>query len=90
MAESFHDRMRHTSHLAGTNVAYVEDLYEAFLLDPNSVSEEWRDYFDKLPVVEGALSADISHRTVVDQFEQTRQIAVLENVYRNLINASGN
>jgi 2-oxoglutarate dehydrogenase E1 component len=51
MAESFLERMRRSSHLAGSNVAYIEDLYESFLDDPNSVSVEWRDYFDKLPRV---------------------------------------
>jgi 2-oxoglutarate dehydrogenase E1 component len=55
MAESFMERMRRSSHLAGNNLAYVEALYESFLDDPNSVPGEWRDYFDKLPRVEGAL-----------------------------------
>ena len=32
---------------------------------------------------------DAAREAVVEKFEQTRQIAVLENVYRNLINASG-
>ena len=70
MADSFHDRMRASSHLAGNNVAYIEALYEAFLVDPNSISEEWREYFNKLPVVDGAVMPDVSHRTVVDHFER--------------------
>ncbi len=41
-----------TSHLSGGNAAYVEDLYEAYLKDPNEVPPEWRDYFDRLPRVE--------------------------------------
>ena len=34
-----------TSQLSGGNAAFVEELYEAFLTDPNSVSAHWRDYF---------------------------------------------
>ena len=43
---------RSTSHLSGGNAAYIEDLYEAYLKDPNEVPPEWRDYFDRLPRVE--------------------------------------
>jgi 2-oxoglutarate dehydrogenase E1 component len=70
MAESFMERMRRSSHLAGNNLAYVEALYESFLDDPNSVPAEWRDYFDKLPRVEGAVRADVPHSTVVQHFER--------------------
>ena len=68
MAESFIERMRRTSHLAGNNLAYVEALYETFLDDPNQVPAEWRDYFDKLPRVEGAVKGDIPHSPVVQHF----------------------
>ena len=70
MAESFLERMRQSSHLAGTNVAYIEDLYESFLDDPNSVSVEWRDYFDKLPRLEGSVQADVPHSSVRQHFER--------------------
>ncbi|MDH3642583.1 MAG: 2-oxoglutarate dehydrogenase E1 component, partial [Gammaproteobacteria bacterium] len=70
MAESFVDRMLRSSHLAGTNVAYIEDMYETYLDDPNSVPGEWRDYFNRLPRVEGALEADVPHSTIVQHFER--------------------
>jgi 2-oxoglutarate dehydrogenase E1 component len=70
MAESFMERMRRSSHLAGNNLAYVEALYETFLDDPNQVPPEWRDYFEKLPRVEGAVKADIPHGPVVQHFER--------------------
>ncbi len=38
-----------SSHLAGANVAYVEELYELYLNDPTLVDEEWRCVFDDLP-----------------------------------------
>lgn len=31
-----------SSHLAGANATYVEDLYELYLSDPDLVSEEWK------------------------------------------------
>ena len=68
--DSFIDRMRRSSHLAGSNAAYVEALYEAFLADPNEVPEEWRDYFDKLPLVEGNLQRDVPHSVVQQHFER--------------------
>jgi 2-oxoglutarate dehydrogenase E1 component len=70
MAESFLERMQRSSHMAGTNVAYIEALYESYLEDPNSVSVEWREYFEKLPRVEEAVQADIPHSTVIQHFER--------------------
>lgn len=40
-----------SSHLAGANATYVEDLYELYLSDPELVDEEWRHVFSDLPVV---------------------------------------
>lgn len=56
-----------TSHLSGSNATYVEELYEAYLQDPNSVPEEWRDNFDKLPRVSGTES-DVPHSTIREHF----------------------
>ncbi|MFP6835461.1 MAG: 2-oxoglutarate dehydrogenase E1 component [Pseudomonadales bacterium] len=70
MADSFVERMRRSSHLSGTNVAYIEDLYEVFLDDPNGVPGEWCDYFNKLPRVEGSIDADVPHSTIVQHFER--------------------
>ena len=67
MQESVMQRMWSSAHLSGGNAAYVEELYELYLHDPNSVSEEWRTYFQKLPT-SGGLGNDVSHSTVRDQF----------------------
>ena len=64
------DRMRASSHLAGPNAAYIEELYEAYLDSPNSVSEVWRSYFDTLPIVDGAVGPDTPHTTVIEHFER--------------------
>ncbi len=63
-----------SSHISGGNAAYVEDLYESFLLDPNSISEQWRSYFEKLPRVDGNVSQDVPHSTIRNQFVQLGKV----------------
>ncbi|UQY34835.1 2-oxoglutarate dehydrogenase E1 component [Pseudomonas fulva] len=67
MQESVMQRMWDSAHLSGGNAAYVEELYELYLHDPNAVPEEWRTYFDKLPS-EGSTANDVSHSTIRDHF----------------------
>lgn len=69
MQENIREIMLRTSHIAGGNLAYVEDLYEAYLLDPRSVAEEWRRYFGDLPVVNGDSGPEVSHAEILDQFK---------------------
>ena len=60
-------RMWDTGHIAGGNAAYVEELYESYLRDPNSVDPQWQDYFEKLPAVNGG-GADVPHSTIQENF----------------------
>jgi len=56
-----------SSHSSGSNTAYLESLYEQYLADPNSVSAEWKSYFDALP---GERDADnIAHSAVIQKFK---------------------
>ncbi len=64
---SMQDRWR-SSHISGGNAVYVEQLYEAYLMDPNSVPVEWRSYFERLPRVNGS-EHDVPHSTVREYFE---------------------
>ena len=34
-----------SSYLSGGSMAYVDSLYEDYLVDPNSVSADWREVF---------------------------------------------
>lgn len=67
MTDSIMEQQWQSSHISGNNAAYVEDLYEQYVLDPNAVSVEWRDYFDKLPRVNGGVG-EIPHSTVQQHF----------------------
>ncbi len=60
-------QMWSSSHIAGGSVAYVEDLYEQYLRDPDSVDAQWRDYFQQLPPVNGS-AVDVSHSAIQAQF----------------------
>ena len=60
--------MWRTSHMSGGNVHYVEDLYERYLVDPNEVPDEWRNYFDTLPRHDGSPSQDVPLAPIRDQF----------------------
>lgn len=63
-------RMWRSAHISGGNAAYVEERYESYLFDPNTVSEEWRDYFSQLPQVTDSQSLDVSHSAIRDTFLQ--------------------
>ncbi len=62
-ADNIFHRLQMTSHLAGFNAAYLEDLYEHYLDNPASVSAEWRGYFDGLKRA-GELRHEISHAAI--------------------------
>jgi 2-oxoglutarate dehydrogenase E1 component len=60
MTQSLQQRYA-TSPLFGGNATYVEDLYEAFLDEPGSVPENWRQFFEQ--VRPGDRDA-VAHRTL--------------------------
>ena len=57
------------SYLFGANAPFIEELYEAYLDNPQSVPEQWREYFDKLQLLprakrpETALATWPTHRS---------------------------
>ncbi len=64
---------RSNSYLFGGNAPYVEELYEAYLDNPGSVPDNWRDYFDNLqnvPATDGTEARDVAHAPVVESFAQ--------------------
>ena len=67
-----------TSHISGGNAEYVEELYEAYLQDPNGVAPEWRDYFDQLPLVDSDARAahDMPHSVLRERFARLSKMRV--------------
>ena len=68
-------QMLASSYLFGGNAAFVEELYESYLANPQSVSDEWRDYFDRLQLVPGgalggSTPRDVAHAPIIEAFAQ--------------------
>jgi 2-oxoglutarate dehydrogenase E1 component len=58
------------SYLFGGNAPFIEELYEKYLANPQSIPEEWRDYFDRMQDLPGATDKDVAHAPVVESFVQ--------------------
>jgi 2-oxoglutarate dehydrogenase E1 component len=63
------DRLSRNTLLDGTNAAYLETVYEAYLENPGTVEEHWREYFDQLPQVDGH-EQDVRHSRVRDEVRE--------------------
>jgi len=70
--------LRQSSHISGGNATYVENLYESYLKDPNGVPEQWRDYFDKLPIVASEIVQvrDVPHSVIRKRFARISKMRV--------------
>jgi 2-oxoglutarate dehydrogenase E1 component len=74
---------RGSSYLFGGNAPYVEELYESYLLDPTSVADHWRDYFDnvnQVPAVDGSSGPDIAHAPIVASFAERAKLGPIRAV----------
>lgn len=59
-----------TSYLSGGNAAYIEELYETYLKDPEAVPQEWQSFFQSLPSVSHLGNGDVSHADIKEYFIQ--------------------
>nr|WP_228304326.1 2-oxoglutarate dehydrogenase E1 component [Xylella fastidiosa] len=59
--------------MAGGNAAYIEDLYEQYLVLPNSVDPKWKAYFDGF---KGRDAGDIPHSAVIAHITDTAKQSV--------------
>lgn len=57
-------KMLSNSYLYGANAPFIEELYEAYLRNPNSVSGAWREYFEQ---VKGT-AQEVSHTLIRQAF----------------------
>jgi 2-oxoglutarate dehydrogenase E1 component len=67
MSGSRYQTLIESSSIQGSNAIYVEDLYEQYLSDPDSVDPEWRAYFRG---VAGPGAQDRPHGPVRERFER--------------------
>ena len=77
-----------SSHISGSNAAYVEMLFERYILDEEGVPEVWKGYFDSLPRGSELGDNDISHENIVAYFrDQARNKESSESV-KNSVNGA--
>ncbi|HEX3897482.1 MAG TPA: 2-oxoglutarate dehydrogenase E1 component [Rudaea sp.] len=60
-----------SSPLSGGNAAFIEDLYETYLRDPNGVAAEWRVYFDTF---RGREAGDVPHSDAIERIENAQKL----------------
>ena len=66
MADSLLKQFAQSSQL-GANGAYIEDLYEQYLVAPDSVGPKWKQYFDAL---KGREAGDVPHSAVIEHIAE--------------------
>ncbi len=74
------------SYLYGGNAPYIEEMYESYLLDPNSVPEHWRQHFDSVqhqPDSHGGHGRDIPHLPIVQAFAERARAGLSQVVSAN-------
>ena len=70
--ESYADSNQKTVGAGDGNAPFIESLYESFLNDPKSVSEDWRIYFETLPINPSG-KTEVSHKDVIERFKNQRR-----------------
>jgi 2-oxoglutarate dehydrogenase E1 component len=55
-----------TSQLSGGNAGFIEDLYEQYLVNPDSVGDQWKAYFDGF---KGREAGDLPHSAIMAQVQ---------------------
>ena len=73
------EQFRASSALYGGNAAFIEDLYERYLVDPESVELTWRQRFD---LMRGAAANDIPHGPVQENFRRLARESHLRPLVR--------
>ena len=65
-----------SSHISGGHSAYLENMYELYLENPDQLSSEWVVFFDNLEP-KGINGNRVSHKQIVDEFKNLSRSANL-------------
>lgn len=77
MSNQSMEELLKSSSLAGINQSYIEDLYEIYLEDPNSLDNSWKELFAKLPPVE---KTEQAHSKVREHFRDAAKLGAVSSV----------
>jgi 2-oxoglutarate dehydrogenase E1 component len=72
------------SYLFGSNAPFIEELYEKYLANPQSVPDEWREYFDRLQVLPGSTVKDVARAPVEQSFVERAKAGQLGGGQRTM------
>ncbi|HET6545390.1 MAG TPA: 2-oxoglutarate dehydrogenase E1 component [Rhodanobacteraceae bacterium] len=70
MSANLLEQLQSTSELGGGSAAFVEDLYDTYLRDPEAVAPPWRAYFDDLG---GRTAGDRPHGDAIARIEAAQR-----------------
>lgn len=68
--KTLHELFQDSSSFNGSNATYVENLYERFLEDPESVEPSWREQFF---AIHDGVTFEIPHSPIVERFGELAQ-----------------
>ncbi len=83
MRDNLMEIMWNTGHLSGSNAEYVEKLYESFLSEPDSIPQQWREFFDSLPAPNGSNAEEVSHAEIKKDFEALGKVSRYKQILSN-------
>ena len=67
MSRSIEERIKE-SFKYGTNFSYLENLYNQYLINPDTVESKWKQYFDSIQNGTG----EINHQHILQEFKNKK------------------
>src|SRR5690625_4833149 len=64
---SVFEQLQRSSYLSGNNAAFLEELYESYLQDADSVPAQWRLYFQGLEAGDTQRARDVPHGPIREE-----------------------
>ena len=77
-----------SSHISAGHAAYLEDLYETFIHDPDNLSKEWLDFFTSLPKHPNS-NGEISHQKIIKEFKNLSRSKVISKTNKSVDERQG-
>ena len=80
MSQSTDNNNNQETLLDGENAVYLEQLFEKFLEDPNSVSERWQRYFVEMPVPADFVTGN-THSEMREKFAKNNLLYLCASIH---------
>ena len=77
-----------SSHISAGHAAYLEDLYETFIHDPDNLSKEWLDFLTSLPKHPNS-NGEISHQKIIKEFKNLSRSKVISKTKKSVDERQG-